>query len=363
MKIKLLLYGFITLNFLTRISAQEVTGFLYDSESKNGVPGVNVYWEKAPARGTITNEDGKFVLISTDSCNILVISHIGYQSVRYEINAEESINVGLMKATHQIAGVTVKPLDPDFVMKNVVEQLDENHPSGSVLYDFFHREVYYSKDSLIHIIEQHVGTVEHKKNGLRRFTNKINLRKSELNYLSKEGRKKSKEVRFMGLSQILWDNPHFDSPMFLKRRSLKDFEFTYFGKQFIKDRVCHVLHYKTSKPCQFSEGTLYLDFDSYGIVSMTMQNQKGTESKQVNFVHIDGQWLLNSVSLYKNRKAGLSYRTTLYNKAIDERIDSRYTTIGKLLPLYVRDKSTHLNKPINGEINIIPLPEWMSRQL
>ncbi|MFO7939510.1 MAG: carboxypeptidase-like regulatory domain-containing protein [Bacteroidales bacterium] len=272
---KLFLCVFIALNFLTRISAQEVAGFIYDSESKNGIPGVNVYWEKAPARGTITNEDGKFVLISADSCNILVISHIGYKSVKFEFNAEDSINVGLTEATHQIAGVTVKPLDPDLVMKNVVERLDENHPSGSVLYDFFHREVYYSKDSLIHIIEQHVGTVEHKKNGLRRFTNKINLRKSELNYLSKEGRKKSKEVRFMGLSQILWDNPHFDSPMFLKRKSLKDFEFTYFGKQFIKDRVCHVLHYKTSKPCQFSEGTLYLDFDSYATTTSPRLQRAG----------------------------------------------------------------------------------------
>ncbi len=70
---------FISFFLCTRfITGQEVLGYVFDSKTKEPLPGASVYFDGS-SMGTITNLDGQFKLQSTIKTHAtLIISHLGY---------------------------------------------------------------------------------------------------------------------------------------------------------------------------------------------------------------------------------------------------------------------------------------------
>ena len=71
-----------------------VTGKIIDSDTKEGIPGVNISI-KGTTTGTVTDLDGKYTLNVPNQDAILVVSFIGYTTQEITVGSQKEINVSL----------------------------------------------------------------------------------------------------------------------------------------------------------------------------------------------------------------------------------------------------------------------------
>lgn len=352
--------------FCIKSFAQEdhLSGFIYNNDTGKGVYGAHVYWECSPTQGTISNEDGKFIISRLEDCYRLIISHIGYETAKHNVNGQDGISVGLTVSPYELSEVTISALDVSLIINRVIGSLKENHPSHPVYYYFFHREVYYSEDSTIHLLEEHTGMVEHKvASFIRRFENDAVLFKSRIGYFSSKGEEMFKDHRFISFSQIIWDNPVYDRRSHLHKRRSRDFDYRLAGKERVSGRTCYVVEFKANSSTSYPRGKLYIDTVSYAIVKEVLLTSGISKIKETSFVESNGKWYLNNVVEYISNQRGLSYRITLYNASFDNEPEHSFTSIGRLLPNFVKKKATSFDDNYWEEYNSVPLPNWIRTRI
>ena len=82
------LFAFILLGALKPLSAQqEIRGVVVDKTTGEFLPGVNILID-GTIRGTSTNTEGEFVLITESTDSLLIVSYIGYVTQRIKITDE-----------------------------------------------------------------------------------------------------------------------------------------------------------------------------------------------------------------------------------------------------------------------------------
>ena len=82
------LFAFILLGALKPLSAQqEIRGVVVDKTTGKFLPGVNILID-GTIRGTSTNTEGEFVLITESTDSLLIVSYIGYVTQRIKITDE-----------------------------------------------------------------------------------------------------------------------------------------------------------------------------------------------------------------------------------------------------------------------------------
>lgn len=87
MKFLIILFCFIS----NLIFAQngEVVGFVLDSDTKKSLAKANITVEGKTGLGTISNNDGKFILSGLNDGDILIISYVGYNQYKHKISNED----------------------------------------------------------------------------------------------------------------------------------------------------------------------------------------------------------------------------------------------------------------------------------
>ena len=68
------------------------TAYVYDAESRQALEYVNI-WVPSLHTGTISDKNGKFVLMTTQVVDSLCLSCIGYESIFLRIHAYQKIKV------------------------------------------------------------------------------------------------------------------------------------------------------------------------------------------------------------------------------------------------------------------------------
>jgi len=81
---------------LNLIQAQRtITGTIYDSDSKEGLPGATITSDQSTFNGTISDINGKFSLVVAPSENAILVSLLGYQGTKIEIKDLTNLEVFL----------------------------------------------------------------------------------------------------------------------------------------------------------------------------------------------------------------------------------------------------------------------------
>lgn len=80
----------------------EVTGTVYDSSTKEPMPGVNILVEGNASIGTVTNIDGKYTIIVPSGGVSLVFSFVGYQTQTVPVQGRTVIDVSLEMASTEL---------------------------------------------------------------------------------------------------------------------------------------------------------------------------------------------------------------------------------------------------------------------
>jgi len=340
-----------------------IAGFVFNTETEIGLDGVHVFWQGAQNFGTITNQDGNFLIQTHPYSDTLVVSHVGFTTAFYPVKMHEAeLMVGISPKIYELSEVTVEAISADAIMRNVIASLSANHPAHPVYYSFFHREVFFSGDSIINFMEEHTGIIEHRPATFGIFNNSVRIDKSRLGYFTDEGRESFEYHRFIPFTQILWDNPLFGFRDHLHPRRSRHFEYSFAGMETTMNRECFIIDFdqKTAgRRTTFPRGRLYIDTTTFAIVKEILKCRLGSLIKQVNYIESNGQWFLRSVVFqWPNR-----HRTTVYNFIKDAAFENGFTPIGNLIPQFVKDRATDFSDEYWEGFQSVPLPDWIKSRI
>lgn len=122
---------FLGLAFFSPQTDSTVSGRIVDSDTNLPLPYCNIVSLTDPTLGTISNVQGDFILDNLSLTDTLVISQIGYQSIRISVSAIPD-TIYLKPQIYEIAAATAISLDfPSFIPKvrGSIDQLFvENYP-------------------------------------------------------------------------------------------------------------------------------------------------------------------------------------------------------------------------------------------
>ncbi len=119
-----------------------VTGKIYDAQTKEPMPFVNLVL-KNTSTGTSTDYEGNYKIVSTSTSDSLLVSYIGYKYAAYAIknNQVQEINIFLEPESSILSEVTIHPGEnPAWrIMRKAVEHKPQNDPNHIESYQY---EVY-----------------------------------------------------------------------------------------------------------------------------------------------------------------------------------------------------------------------------
>lgn len=121
----------------TILAAFDIKGKVTDSETGEGLPGVNVS-VKGTSRGSTTNTNGEYSISVPDAKAILVFSYIGFESQEIEVGNKTTLNVSLKvdnKTLEEVVVVgygTVKKSDLTGSVSSVKAEQIAAYPAGGI---------------------------------------------------------------------------------------------------------------------------------------------------------------------------------------------------------------------------------------
>jgi len=101
-KFKFILMGLL-ISF-NALSQQRIAGIILDSLTNEPVPGVSIVEQNAKAY-SISNEDGEFEILVSNSSSTIVFSHVSYNKKQIKVGSDEYINIKLSLAIIQLPEV------------------------------------------------------------------------------------------------------------------------------------------------------------------------------------------------------------------------------------------------------------------
>jgi len=314
-----LLFLFMLLQ-LSYINSQtkQIEGKVIDKDSEHGINSAHIQSVGDFNHGTISNEDGYFVLNIKKQTDTLIFSHIGYETKKYPIvKTKEVLNIKLTPRKHELGEVVVEPIKADSIIEKVIDRLSDNHRVEPVYYRFYTRYIRANtKDSVLHTLGEFTGKIHFSRRLINPLGNQggyeIMFTKNRMGAFSEKG------VETTGFDFIHTkipkgaDNIFGDMEDFLHRRRSRNYNYWLEAEVLVKNRPCYVIYFNTDNETTWNRGKLYIDKKTYGIVKKEKNSRVGSSTKIKEFNYIDGMWYLKKAVLSWGRTV-FTERLTVYN--------------------------------------------------
>ena len=105
---------------LSGILRAQISGRVIDSGTGEPIPSANVYYENQKHVGTTTDRRGRFTLRVSGRSDTLVVSFVGYETVKRAVRAGEkrTVNVSMKSLDRELSELVVKPKKQKYSRKN-----------------------------------------------------------------------------------------------------------------------------------------------------------------------------------------------------------------------------------------------------
>lgn len=138
--------------FLHAQTVFTVSGTVFDGHSRQRLAHVSV---TAEGVGTVTNEHGEFVLKTPRRAEVLLLSHLGFQTKRVALSGSsaEGLQIWLAPVSVSLDEVLVRSLSAEEIVMEALRKIPDNYSSVPVLYKGFYRETVQKRQRFISISE------------------------------------------------------------------------------------------------------------------------------------------------------------------------------------------------------------------
>lgn len=337
-------------------------GQVLDATTNKSIAFANVYCTKNPSKGTMTNENGKFIFWATNDCKVFV-SYLGYESHTVRETGTNNVIVNLKPSPLQLEEVSigVAKISGRTLVLRAIERLKENHAVEPAHYDVFNRVAMFDTDSVIHhIIEFSAEIVQNNS-----LATRYKIKKMRAGAYTEIGKRDLDNHSFIPSKKLDFDNIFRFREDFLKKRSSKKYEYTYEGTEVINSRKVYKVAYFTNDNTYYKTGYLYIDKESFGIVKKTILSNKNNQVlHEVGFKQIDNKWYQSYAydhhQGYQTNK--INERLTLFTPKFD--IQSPNNEFDNIrMPSNVTEYTRNLDVSYWDYETFIPLPDWIIKQI
>ena len=345
-----------------------ISKVLISTDLRKGISGVHIHIASLTREGTISNEDGAFVLCSTALDSLVSISHVGYKKIELRLSDIESDTIELRPNTIILEEIRISAESGESIMESVIDSLFVNHFVEPILYKSFVRVVEYESDkSDIHVFSEYLINVEINEKSKHRYK----LLKTRAMPVSGAGRKYFKDMRIMkgisGASRHIF----FGLSDYLKKRKLKNFDIST-----LETPVDSAL--KEIKLVSLKEDltvTLLIEKQTYAITKILEKYGKNDDSEVV-FKKVGSKWILD----YSTRNHPIDYLFDRYlgkNREVYTMRTSKTIFNINNYEEATPDYKSYINivaEPIKYHIGdwtdefwekntFIPIPKWMEEKI
>lgn len=271
--------------------------------------------------GTITNENGEYIINIPADHDSLTVSYIGYSNSTQQIKSELNSQVFFLhKTTTTINEIIVSEFSAKETIKEAINKIPENYPQEPVLLNYFYREILFENDSLEYVGEASYEVIRsYKKNRDDKF------------YI-----KKNRSFRFNNdtstnitlIAGQSWDYIK-NVDKFLNRRVLERHSFKYNGSTKLNGREVYIISISPKRRYKGNgtSGSLYIDMETLAFLRVELEFHYKDPNKYNNLLKryncqyaMNGQYCtpvttsMVSEKWFKiNRK---SYKANAYSTAV-----------------------------------------------
>lgn len=352
MKFFIIVFYLLTISYFA--TSQSINGVVVDLETKKPILGAHIVVKNKMNVGSITNNDGSFLMAKKFLSDTLIVSHINYEPK--EIILKNNLVINLKAKSITLKEITVSPLEVSRIMDSVFDNLEANHYSKENIYQFFFRAINYQKDSTLNLIEEHQGFIQHNKNSNSKFS----IDQSRLTALSNSGKKALDDYRFIKLVSKQSDNIFKYLEDYLHHRKNKRYKYNLEDVFSYNGRETYKISYSTDKDTYYKKGYLLIDKSTKAIVRNVLDH---SDYYQINYVIEGDKWYLSNSYHRKIRGDYTEEIIMNYQKIDDLNPDKGFESAFALSPAKLsKSEKTYTNSYWEFS-NVIPLPDWVLSQI
>ncbi|MGJ3233629.1 MAG: carboxypeptidase-like regulatory domain-containing protein [Marivirga sp.] len=335
-------------------TSQSINGVVFDSESKKTIVGAHIVVKNKMNVGSITNNDGKFLMSKNFLSDTLIVSHINYQP--QEVIFRNNLVINLQAKSITLKEITVSPLEVSKIIESVFDNLEDNHYNEENIYQFFFRAINYQNDSMLNLIEEHQGFIQHNKNSNSKFS----IDQSRLTALSNSGKNSLDDYRFIKLVSKQSDNVFKYLEDYLHHRKNKRYKYNLEDVFLYNGRETYKISYSTDKDTYYKKGYLLIDKSTKALVRNVLDH---SDYYQINYVIEGDKWYLSN-SYHRKIRGNYSEEIIMnYQKIDDLNPDKEFQSAFALSPAKLsKSEKTYANSYWEFS-NVIPLPDWVLSQI
>ena len=164
-------YSLLLFSFVMHLCASgqnSIAGRLLDDRTLEPIAFVNIKINQQ-AKGTVTNMEGEFTLSFEEESlrDSLVISHIGYLTRKFSITElvkTEPVTIRLKEYTHNLSGITVRPIDylddGEKIVSLALQSIPRNCNASSYVTKGFFRQIHREDNEYKRLIEAAITTYD-----------------------------------------------------------------------------------------------------------------------------------------------------------------------------------------------------------
>lgn len=353
-------------------SQNKIRKTVVDASSKLPIPLSNVVLIGDRLQGTVTNEDGIFVIKSFNSIDSLEVSHIGYNKVKFS-SLFKGDTIYLRESITLMDEVIVEGLSADYVIDQVIANLEINHSVEPITYTAFVRITEYPQDtSVLHILEEHIVNVYEKKDDKPKFK----VLKTRVKSFSDEGKKRIKDMRLINLISIDEDNIFRYKADFLKTQKTKKFIYAFIEHEEASDSSLYTIECKLKSDTSYVLAKLFICKTTFAITKFIKyyKNDIGSyDFTDVSFKLYDDKWYLsNSYRHYKNNMYQKFYngkgnhytdRVCIYNLSSQPTDFKDFKGFVNIIAEPIKRYTGDFDDEFWENSNYLPLPNWIRERM
>jgi len=295
----------------------KICGFITDSDTNLPVPYTYVYI-KGTSFGTMSNLDGRYVfyLPNNQTSDSIFVSCVGYTTKIFSLPSlnDSILNISLTPSNIVLQEVTVIPLNIEYIIKKAQQNIKDNYPTKpSILKGVFHQSLK-QDNSYVRLVDAAVEIYNPSYSPNSKATNQIKLLNAKASY---DNSIIGSQISYQ--PHIILDLLFFNNTIGALIKSSDSYKFNYAGLIRYENTDLYVINFKSleSLTTTYStEGTIYIDKETYAIVSFRAKTEKHFEKKldyffngsavnakltlkngeaRIDFIKLSSKWILNYI--------------------------------------------------------------------
>lgn len=330
------------------------------------IVGAHIYLSNQNQIGTITNEDGVFILCPPEQESWITISHLGYKPKKIKFSLRND-TINLQPRVLPLQEIQITDVSAVSMMESVIDSLHVNHYVEPILYKAFVRVLEYESDrSALHVFSEYLINVQINE----KSKHKYKIVKLRAKPLSNAGKKFFKDMRVMkgisGASQHIF----FGLSDYFKKKKLKKFDISTFEiphSDFMEIRLASLKEDLTV--------TLVIEKETYAVTKIS-ETYEEKDDLEVAFKKVGTKWILDYASrnypidylfdryLGKNREVE-TMRTsqTIFNINETEKATSEYKSFINIIAQPMKYHIGDWTDEFWGKNTFIPIPKWIGDKI